>query len=305
MLKKKLGNDIRFAWHISDDNGQPFNLEEKDLTLTILGPVGQVPYGDKQIEGNTISFTFYGKDQTAHGQYAVILSENAGAEEMKTVDFVDAVELVEHTIQEGGEDNCSHLTVETVNLESTITVGVPGPRGFSLYDYAVKYYGFAGTEREFWLWYKQAKDDADTAAGNAAAAQAHIEASERERAAEFARLAGLIEAAVANADSLVDRLRTFPTVFVDELPEASVSTLYSFYLVPNPSDQTVKDIYLTEKKQDGTYDWRKVGGTRIDFQEYMRKDDIVLLTEEEYEALRNPDPNKFYLTFEDDGEEEE
>lgn len=305
MKKKKLGNDIRFAWHIIDDNGHPFNLEEKDLTLTILGPVGQVPYGDKQIEGNTISFTFYGKDQTAHGKYAVILSENAGAEDMKTVDFVDAVELVEHTIQEGGQDNCSHLTTETVNLESAITVGVPGPRGFSLYDYAVKYYGFAGTEREFWLWYKQAKDDADTAAGNAAAAQESIEASERERAAEFARLAGLIKAAVANADSLVNRLRTFPTVFVDELPEASVSTQYSFYLVPNPSDQTVKDIYLTEKKQDGTYGWRKVGGTRIDFQDYVRKEDIVLLTEDEYEALRDPDPDKYYLTYEDDWEEEE
>jgi hypothetical protein len=305
MLTKRLGNDIRFFWSINDGEGQPYNLEDRALTLTLFSPIGQVPYGDLQVESNVIAFTLFGKDQTAHGKYYAVLSENAGEVGMKTVDITDVVNLVPRSFMEKGEDRCSHLTAETVNLESSVTVGVPGPRGLSLYDYAVIYYDFPGTAREFWLWYQKAKEDADTAAENASAAQESIEASERARAAEFTRLSGLIEEAVANADSLVDRLRTFPTVFVDELPEASASTLYSFYLVPNPSDPDVKDIYLTEKKQDGTYAWRKVGGTNIAFNEYLRKDDVVLLTEDEYDALRDPDPNKYYLTFEDDGEEDE
>lgn len=304
MKRKRIGNDIRFAWAISVD-GVAYNLEEKNLTLVLRGPSGQVPFGDLQVEGNVISFTFFGMDQKVCGPYTATLFENAGKEEMKAVDIVGAVELVPHTFQESGEAPCSNLAIETIELSSEVVVGVPGPRGLSLYDYAVKYYGFSGTEREFWQWYLQAKDDADTAARNAETAQGNIEASERDRAAEFLRLKALIETAVSNADSLVERLRTFPTVFADVLPEASASTLYTFYLVPNQSDPAVRDIYLTEKKEDGAFSWRKVGGTNIDFFEYLRKDDIVLLTEDEYEALQSPDPNKYYLTYEDSGEEEE
>ena len=304
MLTKRLGNDIRFFWSINDGEGQPYNLEDRALTLTLFSPIGQVPYGDLQVERNVIAFTLFGKDQTAHGKYYAVLSENAGEVGMKTVDITDVVNLVPRSFMEKGENRCSHLTAETVNLESSVTVGVPGPRGLSLYDYAVIYYDFPGTAREFWQWYQAAKDAADTAAENAAAAQRRIEASEAQRAETFLALKRLIEAAVANADSLVERLRTFPTVFVDVLPEASVDTLYSFYLVPNPLDSSVQDIYLTEKKEDGSYAWRKVGGTNIAFNEYLRKDDIIHLSEDAYEALREKDPNKYYLTHENTGEEE-
>ena len=302
MKKKRKGNDIRVNWAIVDGAGHEYNLEGKNLILSVMCHLGDVPYGDLTIEGNVISFTVFGKDQRAHGRYSAMLVENRGEEGMKTLDIADAFELVPYSNMEGGSDRCSHLSTETVDLLSEVVVGVPGPRGFSLYDYAVKYYGFPGTELEFWLWYKHAKDAADTAAGNAAAAQASIEESERARAAEFARLSRLIEEAVSNADSLVDRLRTFPTVFADELPEASVDTLYSFYLVPNPLDSGVKDIYLTEKKQDGTYGWRKVGGTNISFQEYLRKDDVVYLSESAYDALVDAgqmDMTKQYNLYED------
>lgn len=305
MRRKRIGNTLRFNWSITDGEGAPYDVEEKDLTLVVKGP-GNIPVqvGDVSFEDNVVSFTFFGKDQKVCGKYTAILIENAGQELMKSVDVIDLVELVPHTFQEGGESSCSSLTIDTVDLSSSLVAGIPGPRGMSMYQYAVKYMGFEGTEREFWLWFKDAKDAADEAANNAATAQGNIETSERERAAEFLRLKGLIEEAVANADSLVDRLRTFPTVFVDVLPTPSADTLYSFYLVPNPLDPDVQDIFLTEKRQDGTYAWRKVGGTNIAFNEYLRKDDIVLLTEDKYEALREPDPNKYYLTYEDEGEEE-
>lgn len=305
MIRKRRGNDIRVEWAIFDGEGNGYDLEDKDIILTVKSSLCRVPYGDLTIDGNVISFTVFGKDQKELGRYTAILVENNGVAGMKTVDIVDAFYLVPHTHMESGGDSCSHLNTYTVNLTSEVISGIPGPRGLSLYDYAVKYYGFGGTEREFWQWFHAAKVAADTAAENAAAAQQRIEASEAERARTFTDLEVLIRAAVDNADSLVDRLRTFPTVFVDELPEASIDTLYSFYLVPNPLDPDVQDIYLTEKKEDGTYGWRKVGGTNIAFNEYFRKDDVVVLTEDEYDAIREPDPNKFYLTIEDAGEEVE
>lgn len=298
MKKKMKGNDLRFNWRIKDDKGHPYNVEEKDLTLVLRGPYGTVPVGDVNFEENVVSFTFFGKDQKVFGIYTATLIENAGRELMKTVDFVGAVELVPHTIQEGGASDSSQLSIETIDLESTIVVGIPGPRGWSIYDFAVKYMGFEGTEREFWEWFKAAKDGADTAAGNASAAQRSIEASEAERKREYARL-------VNDTDALLTRLHTFDTIFVDELPEASEATMFKFYLVPDPLVEGQRDLYLSYKTNEGGYNWRKVGSTGITFGEYIRKDHVVILTEDAYEALRNPDPDKFYLTYEDSVDEEE
>lgn len=308
MLTKRLGNDIRFFWSINDGEGQPYNLEDRALTLTLFSPIGQVPYGDLQVESNVIAFTLFGKDQTAHGKYYAVLSENAGEVGMKTVDITDVVNLVPRSFMEKGENRCSHLTAETVNLESSVTVGVPGPRGLSLYDYAVIYYGFQGTAREFWQWYKKAKDDADDAAANANAARQSIEASEAERESIFNQIKDELEEAFANADALVDDLRKFPVIFVDdlpdqELPEPSEETMRKYYYVPSTSDPGAYEVYLSYKIED-VYRWKKVGSTRTDFEMYLRKDDIVILTEDEYDAIREPDPDKFYLTVEDDGEEE-
>lgn len=298
MKKKMKGNDLRFNWRIKDDEGHPYNVEEKDLTLVLRGPYGTVPVGDVNFEENVVSFTFFGKDQKAFGIYTATLIENAGRELMKTVDFVGAVELVPHTIQEGGASDSSQLSIETIDLESTIVVGIPGPRGLSMYQYAVKYMGFEGTEREFWEWYKEARDAAARAAENAADAQSSIEASEAEREREYTRL-------VNDTNALLTRLHTFETVFVDELPEASEATMFKYYLVPDPLVAGQRDLYLSYETNEGGYDWRKVGSTGITFGDYIRKDDVVILTEDEYEALRNPDPNKYYLTYEDSGEEEE
>lgn len=308
MKKKMKGNDLRFNWRIKDDEGHPYNVEEKDLTLVLRGPYGTVPVGDVNFEENVVSFTFFGKDQKAFGIYTATLIENAGRELMKTVDFVGAVELVTHTIQEGGASDSSQLSIETIDLESTIVVGIPGPRGLSMYDYAVKYMGFEGTPSEFWAWYKKAKDDADEAAASAGRAQTSIEASEEERAATFAQLKQDLEDAFANADSLVDDLRKFPVIFVDdlpdqELPEPSEETMRKYYYVPSTSDPGFYDVYLSYKIED-VYNWKKVGSTRTDFEMYLRKDNIIDLTEDDYEALREKDPDKYYLTHEKTGEDE-
>ena len=126
--RKRIGNDLRFNWTILDGES-PYDLEGKDLTLTVRSPFGVMPYGDLQVSGNVISFTLYGKDQKVNGLYTAILQENAGEIGMKTVDITDIVMLVPHTRDEGGEDRCSHLSVETIDLTSQIVAGVPGPQG--------------------------------------------------------------------------------------------------------------------------------------------------------------------------------
>ena len=308
MKKKRIGNDLRFNWSISDGDGSPFSVEEKDLTLVVREIHGPpVPVADISFEGNVVFFSFLGKDQKKCGKYMAILIENAGKALMKTVDTIDIVELVPHTAQEAGEANCSHLSVETIDLESSIIVGIPGPRGKSMYEYAVKYMGFEGTEQDFWLWYKQAKDDADEAAANARDAQHSIEASESERAAIFNQIKKELEEAFANADSLVEDLRKFPVIFVDDLPdqklpEPSEETMRKYYYVPSTSDPGAYEVYLSYEIE-GVYNWKKVGSTRTDFEMYLRKDDIIHLTEDEYEAVRNPEPGKYYMTFEDAEEE--
>lgn len=307
MKRKMKGNDIRFNWRVKDDEGHPYSVEEKDLTVVLRGPHGAVPVNDVTFENNVVSFTFFGKDQKEFGIHTAVLIENAGRKLMKTVDFVGAVELVAHTIQEGGSDS-SQLSIDTVDLESTVVVGIPGPRGLSMYDYAVKYMGFEGTPSKFWAWYKKAKDDADDAAANANAARQSIEESEAERESIFNQIKDELEEAFANADALVDDLRKFPVIFVDdlpdqELPEPSEETMRKYYYVPSTSDPGAYEVYLSYKIED-VYRWKKVGSTRTDFEMYLRKDDIVILTEDEYDAIREPDPDKFYLTVEDDGEEE-
>jgi len=306
MKRKMKGNDLRFNWRVKDDEGHPYSVEEKDLTVVLRGPHGAVPVNDVTFENNVVSFTFFGKDQKEFGIHTAVLIENAGRELMKTVDFVGAVELVAHTIQEGGSDS-SQLSIDTVDLESTVVVGIPGPRGLSMYDYAVKYMGFEGTPSEFWAWYKKAKDDADDAAASASRAQESIEASEEERAATFARLKQDLEDAFANADSLVDDLRKFPVIFVDdlpdqELPEPSEETMRKYYYVPSTSDPGAYEVYLSYKIED-VYRWKKVGSTRTDFEAYLRKDDVVYLSESDYDALVDAgqmDPTKQYNLYEDE-----
>jgi len=129
--RKRIGNDLRFNWTILDGE-TPYDLEGKDLTLAVRSPFGAMPYGDLQIEGNVISFTLYGKDQKVNGLYTAILQENAGEIGMKTVDITDIVMLVPHTKDEGGEDRCSHLSIETIDLTSQMTAGIPGPKGVGI-----------------------------------------------------------------------------------------------------------------------------------------------------------------------------
>jgi len=130
MKNVRKGNDIHFIWSILNGAGEPYNLEGKDISLYLEDLLGQHPPVSRlTVTGNVLDFFFLGKDQEIYGKHNLILVENDGHEGMHTVDKVDAVNLMEHTIQEGGEDHCSHLQTETVVLTSQTEIGMAGPPG--------------------------------------------------------------------------------------------------------------------------------------------------------------------------------
>lgn len=146
--KKRIGNDLRFVWSILND-GQPYFLEDKNLTLLVRDTIGPVTVSDVVYSENTVAFTFYGKDQRKCGKHTAILIENDGATQMRTIDIVGCVELVPHSYMEEPGDNGSHITMETINLESSVIIGIPGPPGKSAYESA-REGGYTGTLQEFY-----------------------------------------------------------------------------------------------------------------------------------------------------------
>lgn len=63
---------------------------------------------------------------------------------------------------------------------------------------------------------------------------------------------------------------------VAELPEASVLTLFTIYLVPSTNSQqaNVKDEFITVQDQEGNYRWEQIGSTTIDLSGYLKTKDF-------------------------------
>lgn len=131
MKNIRIGNDIYVEWTILNQEGGEYDLTGKNLNLVLTDPAGRaITIKNFETSGNVISFCFYGKDQHCVGVYGLVLFENLREDGMKTVDKMQAFKLVPFTSLAGGEDSCSHLTTETVELESaieTLAKGDPGP----------------------------------------------------------------------------------------------------------------------------------------------------------------------------------
>lgn len=98
----RIGNDIPMEWSFyypseeGSEERRPFNLEGRDLTVT-MSRLGQGrPIEDFLVEGNKIIFTFYGKDQAGFGTgvYTLTLCENLGENNMHTLDKMEVFRLV-------------------------------------------------------------------------------------------------------------------------------------------------------------------------------------------------------------------
>lgn len=143
----RIGKDFNVRWSINkvvDGERQPYELAGKELVLQYRTPYGLKEASEWKAEGNTIVWTFRGKEQKALGSYELILTENGGKDGMVTVDTCRAFKLVAHSCEET-EGSGSDIVIEDVVLESEVTFaalrgpqGEQGPAGPSYDDTEIK-----------------------------------------------------------------------------------------------------------------------------------------------------------------------
>lgn len=127
-MKKRIGNDIQFTWHIYRKEGEsqvPESFDGKDVTVTLMSPLHrEVTIDDVTISEGVVTFTFKGKHQVVLGTYVAVLQENKGEDGMVTLDVVDAVTLVPHSYMEEDGDEGDVIEAASVELESEVRQGV-------------------------------------------------------------------------------------------------------------------------------------------------------------------------------------
>ena len=300
MKKKRIGNDIAFAWTIVDKEGHPYSLVGKDLTLTLSSALGCnsiiSPFTIGGDNMNVVMWTFYGKDQKTLGKYTATLVENLGDIGMKTVDKIDAIYLVAHTYQEGGEDSCSHLATETVELTSAIETaakGDPGdPAGFGEVTASVD--GGVGTPsvevttsgpntaKNFAFAFHNLKgqdgSDAEVTSQNIQSALGYVPVAPSDISQFITKTVDDLTNyylksetyTKAEVEALVAGISGVSFVVANSLPTASASTMGKIYLIPSadPQTQNVKDEFIT-LESGGSYSWEQIGSTAIDLDGYV------------------------------------
>lgn len=151
MKRIRIGNDIPIRWTILR-SGQPEDFSGKTLKVLMRSIKETVEVTDYEIDGNVISWTFYGKDQKSGGTYSFTLIENEGKPEMFTTDACDALLLVNCSCQQDVCDGDTAIGMtsdaETPDLSCRSSIEIPA-NGKSAYEIAVEN-GFEGTEEE-WL----------------------------------------------------------------------------------------------------------------------------------------------------------
>ena len=136
-VRIRIGNDIPIRWTVTRC-GEPEDFTGRTLKLLMRTAYSETEVTDFAVDGNVISWTFRGSEQKTTGGYTFTLIENAGRDDMNTVDACDALKLV--------PCSCSESCDEEVEISTDITVPA---NGFSAYEIAVQH-GFKGTEEE-WL----------------------------------------------------------------------------------------------------------------------------------------------------------
>lgn len=136
-VRIRIGNDIPIRWTVTRC-GEPEDFTGRTLKLLMRTAYSETEVTDFAVDGNVISWTFRGSEQKTTGGYTFTLIENAGRDDMNTVDACDALKLV--------PCSCSESCEEEVEISTDITVPA---NGFSAYEIAVQH-GFKGSEEE-WL----------------------------------------------------------------------------------------------------------------------------------------------------------
>ena len=119
MKNIRIGNDIHVAWSIFND-GEPVFLEDKDIAINLYCIYNKVSVKEFSVSNNTITWTFYGKDQKYTGKYYLELMVNKGERGMVTVDKRKFINLIPHCCEYEGFSE-SETAAEDVNIDTDIT----------------------------------------------------------------------------------------------------------------------------------------------------------------------------------------
>lgn len=119
MKSVRRGNDISVTWSLFQD-GNPFFAEGQDITLYLDSAFKKEKITAFTVNGNVISWIFWGKDQKTTGRYSLRLVLNEGETCMATVDQCDFVKIVSSSCMTGG-DNPEDVITEYVSLSSNIS----------------------------------------------------------------------------------------------------------------------------------------------------------------------------------------
>ena len=122
----RYGNDIRVYWTIIDSEGQPYNLEGRDLRLWMKNGTRKFEILDYHVAGNIITWVYYGKNQSNCflGTFEAILCENCGEIGMATLDTQDVFRLVSRSKDASAGDGVRVRTEAVVNIQTQLTSSV-------------------------------------------------------------------------------------------------------------------------------------------------------------------------------------
>lgn len=100
MKRFRIGNDIKIRWDVKK-NGQPAELSEKQVRLFLSHARGREEVKVFMIEGNILSWTFEGLDQSVLGRYTFTIDvRNTNGSRYLIQDKCNALELVGRTEME-------------------------------------------------------------------------------------------------------------------------------------------------------------------------------------------------------------
>lgn len=120
-------NDRNFIWHILAKGPKgtttPYDLTGKDLLVEIeINRRTVITIDDFEVDGNTLSFIWYGKDQVVTGPFRIILTENPGDVGMHQIDEVGPFRLVASNAEIRTRTCPPNIEIESIELTSVVAV---------------------------------------------------------------------------------------------------------------------------------------------------------------------------------------
>ena len=175
-----IGNDLNVSWAINRmGEGVPLSAYKLDLYMEC--GYARMPITEYTVDGNTVKFPFWGKDQKKTGVYKLVAVGNGGEKGMFTATCCGAFQL-----SSGCEVSCQSDLQVPAEVSCQSDLQVPA-NGLSAYQVWLSN-GHQGTEEDFLDWLQQPAQSAAEEAGKATEA-ANTAAGKADTAAQNAQSA--------------------------------------------------------------------------------------------------------------------